>query len=159
MTSAFTRPPEAATLMHAAILCVDVKESLRFYRDGLGYGKTYEWTRTFTAAGQTIYSGHGTYVELAGDTYIELFPGATAGADPGTGPVQHIALAVANVDDAYARCLANGGREFPFGEWSGEPTSLTINGEPPMDVRVAFVQGPAGELIELYEQHSPVVAT
>jgi hypothetical protein len=27
-----------------------------------------------------------------------------------------------------------------------------------MEVRVAFVKGPAGELIELYEQYSPVVA-
>ena len=33
-----------------------------------------------------------------------------------------------------------------------------INGEPEMEVRVAFVRGPGGELIELYQQLSPVVA-
>ncbi|MEO6090168.1 MAG: VOC family protein [Umezawaea sp.] len=151
------RPPGAATLLHVAILCPDVDEALRFYRDGLGFSRTYEWTKTFTATGPVVYSGRGVYVELEGETYIELFPGGEAGRDSASGPLQHIALAVSDVDESYERCLAAGGSAFPFDDWSGEPTTVTINGEPEMLVRVAFVKGAAGELIELYEQYSPLV--
>ena len=153
------RPPGTATLMHVAILCPDVDASLRFYAEGLGFTRTYEWTKTFTADGAVVYQGRGVYVELAGQTYIELFPGGSPGRDSGEGPVQHLALTVDGIDEAYERCLATGGSAFPIGDWGGEPTTVTINGEPEMLVRVAFVRGPAGELIELYEQYSPVVAT
>ena len=74
------------------------------------------------------------------------------------GPLQHIALIVPDVDGAYDLCLRHGGSAYPLDTWDGGPTTVTINGDPEMLVRVAFVRGPAGELIELYEQYSPVVA-
>ena len=153
MSPVSIRPPGAATLMHVAIFCPDVDESIRFYREGLGFSRTYEWTKTYTATGKTVYQGRGVYVELEGETYLELFPGEVRT----DGPVHHIGLAVSNVDELYARSLAAGGRPFAFEDWSGEPTTVTLDGDPEMEVRVAFVQGPAGELIELYEQYSPVV--
>jgi catechol 2,3-dioxygenase-like lactoylglutathione lyase family enzyme len=158
MTATFARPPGSATLMHVAIMCRDVDESLRFYRDGLGFSRTYEWTKTFTATGQVVYCGRGVYIELEGHTYIELFPGGQDEVDSSSGPLQHIALIVPDVDEAYRKCLDSGGSAFPFDDWTGQPTTVLINGEPEMEVRVAFVKGPAGELIELYEQYSPVVA-
>ncbi|MEU7751288.1 VOC family protein [Micromonospora sp. NPDC049101] len=157
MTTQFSRPPGSATLMHVAISCPDVDESLRFYREGLGFSRTYEWTRTFTETGQVVYCGRGVYIELGGHTYVELFPGGRRDVDSSAGPLQHIALIVPSVDEAYRNCLGAGGAAFPFDQWSGEPTTVTINGSPEMLVRVAFVKGPAGELIELYEQYSPVV--
>lgn len=158
MTSISARPPGAATLMHVAVMCKDVDESLRFYRMGLGFSRTYEWTKTSTASGQVVYCGRGVYIELEGHTYIELFPGGRDDVDSSSGPLQHIALVVPSVDEAYRNCLDAGGRVFPFDDWSGEPTTVLINGEPEMEVRVAFIRGPSGELIELYEQYSPVVA-
>ncbi|MFC4029887.1 VOC family protein [Streptomyces polygonati] len=157
-TTPFARPPGSATLMHVAILCPDVDASLRFYREGLGFSRTYEWTKTSTATGEQVWCGRGVYVELEGQTYIELFDGGTAGTDSSAGPLQHLALIVPSVDEAYTRCLAAGGSAFPLETWDGGPTTVTINGDPEMLVRVAFVRGPAGELIELYEQYSPVVA-
>ncbi|MET9147649.1 MULTISPECIES: VOC family protein [unclassified Streptomyces] len=160
MTSRYSRPPGAATLMHVALVCPDIDASLRFYRDGLGFARTYEWTRSAKAGCpcQAIYSGRGVYIELDGSTYIELFPGGTPGTDSSGGPLQHIALVVPDVDEAYRRCLTAGGQAFPLDEWAGDPVTVVLNGEPEVEVRVAFVKGPAGELIELYDQLSPVVS-
>ncbi|ONI84785.1 hypothetical protein ALI22I_30290 [Saccharothrix sp. ALI-22-I] len=159
MSPVSIRPPGAATLMHVAIFCPDVDESIRFYREGLGFSRTYEWTKTYTATGQTVYQGRGVYIELEGQTYLELFPGGEPGQDSSAGPIHHIGLTVSSVDESYERCLAAGGAPFGIGDWSGEPTTVTLDGDPEMLVRVAFVRGPAGELIELYEQYSPVVTT
>src|SRR6266545_3286699 len=158
MTERSARPEDATPLMHVAILCPDVDSSLRFYREALGFSRRYEWTQTKSPAGQVVYEGRGVYLELGGHTYIELFPGGRDEVDSAAGPMHHIALIVPDVDVVYPKCLAAGGQPFPVSDWTGEPTSLLINGEPEMRVRVAFIKGPAGELIELYEQHSPVVA-
>ncbi|TDC08543.1 VOC family protein [Streptomyces sp. 8K308] len=158
MPPTYVRPPGATTLMHVAIMCPDIERSLRFYRDGLGFSRRYEWTKTISPQGEVVYQGRGIYLELQGNSYIELFPGGREGADSADGPLAHIALIVPSVDEAYESCLKAGGSPAGHADWTGEPTSLVINGTPEMDVRVAFVKGPSGELIELYEQHSPVVA-
>lgn len=158
MPSTWSRPPGSATLMHVAILCKDVDESLRFYRDGLGFAKTYEWSKTMSKTGQVLYCDRGVYIELDGHTYIELFPGGRDDVSSISGPLQHIALIVPDVTEAYRKCLDSGGHAFPIEDWDGGPTEVIINGEPEMEVKVAFVRGPGGELIELYEQLSPVVA-
>ncbi|MGW4983682.1 VOC family protein [Streptomyces mirabilis] len=151
--------PGTATLMHVAIVCKDIDESLRFYRDGLGFTRTYEWSKSSHAghACRHIYEGRALYIELGGNTYLELFPGGRDDTDSLPGPLQHIALIVPSVDEAYTNCLAAGGQAFPFDEWPGDPTSVVLNGEPEAKARVAFVKGPSGELIELFELHTPVV--
>jgi catechol 2,3-dioxygenase-like lactoylglutathione lyase family enzyme len=158
MTTTSARPAGSATLMHVALACKDVEESLRFYRDGLGFSRTYEWTRVTTTDGRVTYSGRAVYIELEGHTYIELFPGGVDGPDPGTSPFQHIALIVPSVDEAYRKCLNAGGKPAVFDQWNGEPISAVLNGDPEVEVRVAFVIGPSGESIELYEQYSPIMA-
>lgn len=160
MTEQYTRPTGAATLMHVALVCKDIDASLRFYRDGLGFSRTYEWTRsaTPTCPSHVVFQGRAMYIELNGETYLELFPGGRDDVDSSAGPIQHIALVVPSVDEAYRNCLTAGGQTFTFDDWSGEPTTVELNGDPALQVRVAFVKGPAGELIELYEQHGPVVA-
>ncbi|WP_405474974.1 VOC family protein [Streptomyces sp. NBC_00009] len=160
MSPPYARPQGSATLMHVAINCPDVDESLRFYSEGLGFTRRYEWTKSSKAAcpGHAVYTGRGVYIELEGETYIELFPGGTRGVDSSAGPIQHIALIVPSVDEAYTKCLASGGRPYALEDWDGAPETVVLNGTPEMEVRVAFIAGPAGELIELYEQYSPVVA-
>jgi glyoxylase I family protein len=141
--------------MHVALLSADIEESLRFYREGLGFSRSYQWTETATPEGAVVYRGRGVLIELGGHTYLELLAGTV---DKVTGPVHHIALAVTDVDSAYQRCLAAGGQPVVEGDWSGEPTTVHVNGEPSIEVRDAFVRGPSGELIELYEQRSPIPA-
>ena len=53
----------------------------------------------------------------------------------------HIALSFDDVDAAYARALAAGADSVQ------SPTSFTL---PEWRVRLAFVDGPSGERIELY---------
>jgi glyoxylase I family protein len=160
MAEKYSRPPGAATLMHVALVCKDIDASLRFYREGLGFSRTYEWSRsaTPTCPSHVVFQGRAMYIELNGETYLELFPGGRDDVDSSAGPIQHIALVVPDVDEAYRNCLTAGGQPFTFDDWSGEPTTVELNGDPALQVRVAFVKGPAGELIELYEQHGPVVA-
>lgn len=160
MPEIYTRPAGAATLMHVALVCKDIDASLRFYREGLGFSRTYEWTQSSspTCPHQVIFKGRALYIELNGETYLELFPGGRDDVDSSAGPIQHIALVVPDVDEAYRSCLAAGGTTFTFEDWSGEPMTVELNGDPALQLRVAFVKGPSGELIELYEQHGPVIA-
>ena len=156
MTETFSRPIGAAPLMHVAVLCEDVDKSLAFYRDGLGFSARYEWTKSTSETGQVVYDARGVYLELGGHTYMELFPGGSADVDSSSGPMHHIAIIVPDVDEAYRKCLASGGREFPMEAWTGEPASVVLNGEPEVKCRVAFIKGPSGELIELYDQRGPI---
>ncbi|GLV79341.1 VOC family protein [Streptomyces hygroscopicus] len=152
--------PVPPTLMHVALVCKDIDESLRFYRAGLGYTRVYEWSKSSHAdhTCRHIYEGRALYIELGGGTYLELFPGGRDDVDSLAGPLQHLAVIVPSVDEAYANCLAAGGHAFSFDEWPGGPTSVVLNGEPETKARVAFVKGPSGELIELFELHTPVIA-
>ncbi|MDJ0466589.1 VOC family protein [Streptomyces sp. H27-C3] len=161
MPENYTRPVGAATLMHVALVCKDIDASLRFYREGLGFSRTYEWSESAvvpTCPHQLIFKGRALYIELNGDTYIELFEGGRDDVDSSAGPIQHIALIVPDVEEAYRNCLAAGGQAFTIDGWPGDPTTVELNGDPAVQLRVAFVKGPAGELIELYEQHGPLVA-
>jgi catechol 2,3-dioxygenase-like lactoylglutathione lyase family enzyme len=136
------------SLLHVALLADDLDESLRFYREALGFERTYEWTQSATPEGRVVYTGRGALIELGERTYLEQLPGEPTN---GTGPVHHIALLVPDVDEAYQRCLAAGARAFSFDGWDGAPLTVDLNGTPPARVRDAFVLGPSGELLELYE--------
>ncbi|GAB7044731.1 MULTISPECIES: VOC family protein [Catenuloplanes] len=140
-------------LAHVALLSPDIDRSLRFYRDGLGFTRTYGWRETATPEGEVVYRGRGVLVELGGGSYLEFLLG-----DPGagTGPVHHIAVAVDDVDAAYARCLAAGGEPVVDGDWRGDPVSVHIKGDPRLPVRDAFVRGPSGEVVELYRPGGPI---
>src|SRR5215475_9821654 len=154
-------PAGAPTLMHVGLLCPDLAASLAFYRDGLGFTRTYEWDEVTTTAGVATHRGRALYLELGGHTYLELFDGGELSGDGWAGardrsPVHHIALLVPDVDAAYQKCISAGGHAFPVSSWDAEPTTVTLNGQPPMTVRIAFVESPSGEVIELYEQLDPV---
>ncbi len=70
--------------------------------------------------------------------------------------MHHIAIAVDDVDEAYARCLAAGGEPVAEGEWRGDPVTVHIKGDPHLEVRDAFVRGPSGEIVELYAPRGPI---
>ena len=156
MTASQVQVNGPATLMHVALRCADLPAALAFYRDGLGFTRTYGWDRVTSAAGVTTYRGRALYLDLGGHTYLELFDGGPDEPDPERSPVHHLALLVADVDGAYRKCLDAGGRACPVDSWDGRPTTVELNGAPPMTVRIAFIAGPSGELIELYEQLTPV---
>jgi glyoxylase I family protein len=101
-----------------------------FYTQTLGFPVTKRWDDV-----QIIF------IDI-GSTTIELIGRDTATADTKpTGGFDHLALHVANVDEAFAELVAKG---------------VTIRSEPRdfKDVRIAFFQDPDGNVLELVESRA-----
>ena len=80
-------------------------------------------------------------------------------APPGY-PLHHLAQRVADVGAAYTRAVAAGaGRPpaypLPGGPWVGSPLDVVMDGVDPEPIRMAFLLGPDGELIELCQATPP----
>ena len=69
-------------------------------------------------------------------TTWKSLPGASGtGAEPPEGALLHFALRTSDVDGAYDRALAAGARS------QIEPKDVTLAGDPPVPVRLAFIGG------------------
>ncbi|MBQ6173725.1 MAG: VOC family protein [Clostridia bacterium] len=106
------------------------EEALRFYRDLLGCRIDRRWD-----AGVLLDTGGG---------WIEIFSNGPGIADKGA--VRHAALAVTDTDALAARLEAAG---YPC--FLG-PRDLVIPSDPPLRARIAFLRGPLGEEIELFQE-------
>lgn len=133
---------------HVAIRAVDFDESIRFYTEGLGFRLHFPFSvpgRIDRAA--FLDTGDGRFVELFG-------PGSTVQAegrrrqpheDRTEGALLHFCLKVADTDASYARAIAAGAGSRV------EPRSVRLGEDPPVEVRIAFVTGPNGEVIEFLQ--------
>jgi lactoylglutathione lyase len=134
-------------LAHVNVQAADVERSIAFYRDTLGF--TLVDTSNLERSGRTMQ-----YALLKlGTCVIELSP-ASPPADAGTapaavssgGPINHFALAVADVDKAVAALKAKG---------------VSIARDPSTNeqlfggIRMVFISGPSGERIELFQFLNP----
>jgi len=120
---------------HLAMRVRDFDGSVAFYTKGLGLEQTMAWGE-----------GDGRAVMLAcgNGNHIELFAG---GAPMPEGVVLHFAFTTEDCDGAFARAVAAGAVEHMA------PKSLTIPSQPaPLPVRIAFVKGPDGEVIEFFQR-------
>lgn len=123
---------------HIALRAADFEATLRFYADGLGFVRAYGWGEG---------DGRAALMDTGDGNYIEIFAGgrpATDGQVP-DGALLHYALRVADADAAYARALAAGARAYI------EPKSVTLQGDPPVPIRIAFCKGLDGEIIEFFQ--------
>ena len=122
---------------HAALRCVGEEELnsvVKFYCNVLGMKFVRSW-------------GSGIYKVVMVDTgsgIIEIFADALPGRRPGQ--VDHIALATDDVDACVAACRENG---LPVLQ---EPGDLLIPSGQPYPIRIAFVLGKAGEIIEFFHE-------
>ena len=132
------RPKTAPGFHHIALRAFDFEATLRFYQDGLGFVRTFGWGEGDDRAAM-LDTGDG--------NYLEVFAGGsrTAGEEAPEGALLHFALRTSDVDGDYARALAAGGRSHV------EPKDVTIAGDYPVPVRLAFVKGPDGEVIEFFQ--------
>lgn len=156
------QPISTPLLHHVALFAMDVDATLRFYIEGLGFTRRYEWNeaKATLPTGDVTFARRGVYLDTGNGTYIEIFPGGRVNADSSAGRLQHFALRVTNTEVAYRRALAAGARSYSFDvkptPWNGEPTVFTHNGNPPFQARIAFLMGLDGELIEFYELLSQI---
>ena len=122
---------------HAALRCCGLEEmerAIAFYRDVLGLSVLRRW-------GEGRESG---CMIDTGDRPIEML----ADAEPGrkAGIVDHIALSTDNVDAVVQKVREAG---FPV---TIEPKDIDIDCQPPLRARIAFIEGAAGESIEIFDE-------
>jgi glyoxylase I family protein len=133
---------------HVAIRAIDFDETVRFYTEGLGFRVHFPFAvpgRIDRAA--FLDAGDGRFVEVFG-------PGSTVqaegrrrrpGEDRTEGAVLHFCLRVVDTDASYSRALAAGAVSCV------EPGTRRLSEDPLAEVRIAFVTGPNGEVIEFMQ--------
>ena len=130
---------------HVAIRARDFDDTIRFYTEGLGCTVRYRFSvpeRIDRAA--FLDAGDGRYIEVFGQGSTVQAEGRRRRPDeePTEGALLHFCLRVTDVEAAYARALAAGAVSRI------EPRTAKLGGDPPAEVRIAFVTGPNGEVIE-----------
>jgi glyoxylase I family protein len=130
---------------HVAIRAADFDATVKFYTVGLGCAVRYE----FSAPGRI---DRAAFLDLGDERFIEVFgPASTVQAEgrrrrsdeeATEGALLHFCLRVADVEASYARALAAGATSRVA------PRVANLAGDPPAEVRIAFVTGPNGEVIE-----------
>ena len=120
---------------HAAMRTYDFDKAVRFYEEGLGLKPCFK-------------SGEGDKRMIlfpVGTSYIEIF---ADGTEKPHGAIEHFALSSDDVDSDFAKAIAAGAKE------ERSPVDIkvpgTFGGE--LDLRVAFVISPTGEMIEFFMQ-------
>ncbi|MHA7653890.1 VOC family protein [Mycobacterium sp. ML4] len=153
-------PADRPTLHHVSLFVSDLAASMRFYTSGLGLTLREEFRDIIgrRASGEFPFGVASLLLEAGDGRYIELHPaGHGVMSLPGF-PLNHLALGVIDVDAAYLQALAAGAAPFdipvPGQHWDGAPLDVTMSGDRPEPMRMAFLQGPSGELIELYQAAS-----
>lgn len=145
------------TLHHVSLFVSDMEASARFYTAGLGLTlkETFQDIIAQRASGDFAFEVASLFLEAGDGRYIELHHAGEGTMSPPGFPLNHLALGVVDVDAAYARALAAGATPVaipvPENEWDGTPLDMVMSGDRPEPMRMAFLLGPSGELIELYQ--------
>lgn len=132
---------------HVAVKVHDFDKSIGFYTQILGFKEKIRWgERKEGQDGRAIMldTGDGNYLELfAGGPATPRTPSSPTAAD---GPILHIAFRTADVDAVVVRARTAGITI------TMEPKHVDIPSTPgPTPVRIAFVQGYDGEILELFQ--------
>lgn len=138
----------APAFHHVAIRASDFDRTLRFYTEGLGFRVHYE----FAVPGRI---DRAAFLDAGDGRYIEIFGPASAVQSEGRrrrpeeerteGALLHFCLRVADTEAAFAKALAAGAEERLT------PRTSTTRHDPLVEVRIAFVAGPDGEVIEFLQ--------
>jgi glyoxylase I family protein len=131
---------------HVAIRAIDFDATIRFYTEGLGFRVHYPFSvpgRIDRAA--FLDAGDGRFVEVFGpDSTVQAEGRRRQATEERTeGALLHFCLRVADVAASYQRALDAGAISRV------EPGTRRLGTEPVVEVTIAFVTGPNGEVIEL----------
>lgn len=123
---------------HVALRTRAWDASLAFYKDVLGFSEKITWAYPD--------GNRAGMFDIGGGAYLEIFENKTY-APVADGVLMHIAIRATDVDAVIAR-VRSAGRKVTV-----EPKDVTIqttNGAGPVPVRLAFFEGPNGEVWELF---------
>lgn len=133
---------------HVAIRAVDFDATIRFYTEGLGCRVHFPFSvpgRIDRAA--FLDAGDGRFIEVFGQGSTVQAEGRRRqpNEERTEGAILHFCLRVADTEAAYARAMAAGAASRL------EPVTRRLSEDPLVDVRIAFVTGPNGEVIEFMQ--------
>jgi len=117
-------------------ICVGVKDydaSVKFYKEVLGLKEAFSWGEG-KGRGILIDTGYGSCIEMFAEKPDEY---------ECQGSIRHLALRTSGIDEAIEKLRAAGFKV------TIEPKDILLGGN--MLVRIAFIVGPGGEQIELFE--------
>jgi len=141
-SSADANIPEITGLAHICVFTSDMSKALAFYTDILGFEVVHR---------MHLDSGYGFGLVRRGSCIIELLEPDDVNQVKSrtTGPIDHIALEVKDINTVVAKLKAKGVSFF-----------TPIIDDPKMigGVRIAFFKGASGEVFELFEYLKPVPA-
>ncbi|WP_395373447.1 VOC family protein [Marinicella sp. W31] len=144
-------------LHHVCLFVPDVDKSVDFYTNviGLTVREEFEDIIGFTASRKFPFDVSSVFLEAGDGRYIELHPAGNMEMSLPQLPLNHFAFAVKDVVATYEKSIAFGCNPFGFemksNYWDGKPLDVVMTGSRPEPMRMAFFQGPSGELIELYQ--------
>jgi glyoxylase I family protein len=122
---------------HVAIRSANWEASVKFYKEVLGCVEKVRWD-----AG----NDQAIMLDTGDGNYIEIFSNGAKGPKP-EGNIIHYAIRTDDIDAAIKRVQAAGATIIH------QPKTVDfVNAKPgPVTVRVAFFQGPDGEIIEFFQ--------
>lgn len=120
---------------HLALESANFDASVKFYTEGLGFKQTAEWGEG---------SGRAVMLDIGNGSCFEIFANGATDAQQNA-RFAHFAFATTDPDKAYNNALAAGAVSHR------PPTDVDIPANPPLPVRIAFVKGPDGEILEFFK--------
>ena len=120
---------------HLALAADDFDKSMKFYTEGLGFTIAAVW-------------GEGrdriALLDIGNGSHFEIFANGN-GYEQVNEKFVHFAFSTSDPDSAFRNAIAAGAAPHM------EPKDFTIPSDPPMPVRLAFVKGFDGELLEFFK--------
>lgn len=124
---------------HVAIRAHDFDASVKFYTEALGFTEKIAWGDG---------DGRAIMLDTGDGNYLEIFANGQPGEKP-EGSIIHFALRTSDADGAIERARSAGAKV------TIEPKDVEIQSRPgPTPVRLAFFEGPDGEVIELFQNET-----
>lgn len=128
----------ARGIHHVGMISHHFDDTIRFYRDGLGFTVKHTWGK-----GERVYM-----MDTGGGSCIEVFDGGSDEETMPGGSWLHVALYTDNIHESYRRAIAAGGKP------KLEPAFADILEATPKPVYMwfAYVIGYDGEEIEFIQE-------
>lgn len=123
-------------LHHCNIRALDYEAVKKFYTEGLGLVCPYEWEEPGIMC---------CLIEIAEGQFIEIFSNLTGEPLP-DGVVNHFALKTTDIEEAVKKAVAAGATLE-----GGPKTNETVMPKSTVQLKIAFLKTPNGEIIELVE--------
>ena len=124
---------------HLALASADFDKSVKFYTEGLGFKIVASWGEG---------DGRAALLDIGNGSHFEIFANGSVNPQQNEKMV-HFAFSTDDPDTAFNNAIAAGATPVP----NLEPKDVNIPAAPPLPVRIAFVKGPDGEVLEFFKTY------